>query len=578
MCASLLRRMTAHPLIVTVVAFDDTGDSAYRMAWPARDLATQEKSWGIVTVNANAAERFELARQADLLVLIQSNDLELLPIVKARRAAGKPTLVEYNDNFFEPPLWAPVARAWASPLLQALYCDFMLSADAVMTTSERLAQILRQRVGEIRDLTVIENYLPETSKTLDQLLAKKSSTPSLGWAGSLGHIADVLAFAPQFKRILAAVPQCKLHLMGNAALPGLLDLPADQLQFTAWSSIENYLNFWEEVQVGVIPLLTSGYNLCRSDVKAIEMGSRAVAIAASNAMPYEAFAKTSNIPLYDNFEALADAAIELLQSQDKRDQQLSKTFSYIIKDRIGVQSTQRHALYARLLSKNSSVGNSDFTGYKHIVGEAIARKPLAELIRRTQELLKSNQADQALTELRTQVQECPYDGDVVLLYIKCLLVSGSAQAINELALARARFPRDLRFELLELQVQIGNLDTLKDKWRDLLIRVGKNLPRYQAFCGEILNLIGAQLERAPGLIELAQSALEMFPQATSLRFRIAETLRKSGRDEEALNHFALLRDQKLQLPFLRELEVLDSGYLEAWITALQARRGDAVIN
>ena len=563
--------MSWNPLIVKVVSFDDTGDSAYRMRYPASDLAELDPSLSIVTVNADAAERFDLARQADLLVLIQSGDLELLPIVKARRAAGKATLVEYNDNFFEPPAWAPVARAWSSPLLHALYCDFMLSADAVMTTSQRLAQVLLERVGELRDLTVVQNYLPQAPPPIEQLLAKKTIYPSLGWAGSLGHVADLLSFVPQFQAILAALPDSKIHIMGNAALPGLLGLPSDRLVFTAWSSLEAYLKFWEDVRVGVAPLLPSAYNECRSDIRALELSSRAVALVLPDSAPYQEFSKACDLPLHGDLTALGAAAHNLLLHPQAATANASRAYSYVSANRIGVASTTRPQLYKRLLEKSRSEKIARKTGIEHVNGQPSVRMPLVELIRKTQELLKSGEADQALTILRSRVQECAFDGDVVLLYIKCLIVTGRADVQSELSLARARFPQDLRFELLAMQLLAGDEAAIVSSWGQLLDRISAQPDKFKAFGGEIVALLGAQLERFPALLKAALRGMELFPQAVSLRFRLAETLRRINEEQAALRQYELLREQKRQMPFLRDLEALDLGYLEAWVTALTAR-------
>ena len=566
--------MSWNPLIVNIVSLDDTGDSAYRMLNPARDMAALDPSLAVVTVNADAVERFELAHQADLLVLVQSGDVELLPIVKARRAAGRVTLVEYNDNFFEPPPWAPVARAWASPLLQALYCDFMLSADAVMTTSQQLAQLFRTRVGELHDLTVVQNYLSQSPPSFEMLQSKKTSYPSIGWAGSLGHIADILAFVPQFKLILEQVEHSKIHIMGNAALPGLLGLSSDRLVFTPWSSLEAYMNFWEEVRVGVAPLLPSAYNICRSDIKAVELSSRGVALALSDLVPYHEFAQSCGLKLHKDLSALGNAACELLADPGAASAAALRAYSYVEARRVGISATSRPQLYRRLLEKTRTEKTARQAGITHLTGEPRPRKPLAELIRKTQDLLKAGEADQALTVLRAQVQECPFDGDIVLLYLKCLVLTGRADAQNEIALARTRFPKDLRFELLEIQLSGGDGAILLQSWRVLLDRISAQPNNYSVFAGEVVALLGAQLERYPQLLETARRGLEIYPNAVSLRFRLAESLRRSNHEQAALGQYELLRDQKRQLPFLRDLEALELGYLEAWVTALTARLED----
>ena len=87
----------------------------------------------------------ELVQVADILVLQFVNDWELLSLCERRRAAGKITVFEANDYFFDLQPWNPIASQWLDRSLGELYGQLLRSADAVQTSTEELARHWRQR-------------------------------------------------------------------------------------------------------------------------------------------------------------------------------------------------------------------------------------------------------------------------------------------------------------------------------------------------------------------------------------------------------------------------------------------------
>ena len=81
------------------------------MRWPAEQVAKQNPDWRILNLPFSAEERYDWGLEADLLVLIQNSDIDFLPVIEMRRKLGRKTLVEYNDNFYEPQPWSPAAAA-----------------------------------------------------------------------------------------------------------------------------------------------------------------------------------------------------------------------------------------------------------------------------------------------------------------------------------------------------------------------------------------------------------------------------------------------------------------------------------
>ncbi|MDB5037829.1 MAG: hypothetical protein JWQ35_1357, partial [Bacteriovoracaceae bacterium] len=270
----------AHPLqeertIVQLVMIDETGDSYYRMRWPGRELSLMAPEWRVISLDASAKERFELGEKADLLILFQSHDQDLLPLISRRRAAGKKTLVEYNDHFYDSPVTSPAHEFWSSPLNWDIYERIMNDSDGVIVTGPGLKQLFSEKTK--KPIFEIKNQLPDPSLIpFEELWTDPAKELRLGWGGSMGHLPDLFSFLPVIRELISEIPHLKLYLMGNDAIPNYLDISPDRFHFVPWGSMESYFQFLESLHIGFAPLLDTPYNRCRSDIKAVEMSSRGV--------------------------------------------------------------------------------------------------------------------------------------------------------------------------------------------------------------------------------------------------------------------------------------------------------------
>ncbi len=271
--------------IVQLVLIDETGDSYHRMRWPGSILAEQAKNWRIINLDARAKERFQWAEHADLLVIYQSNDVDLFPIIAKRRALGLKTIVEYNDNFYAPPAASPVAKSWRSPLIWQTYERFMNEADALIVTGPGLQELFATKTNT--PIHILENQIAQIPDEFNANWPTADNPLLIGWAGSLGHISDFLFFLPTITKFVLNNPGTSLCVMGNNALPSFVKLPATQFSFTPWGTMEQYYDFWKKCHIGIAPLLDTPYNNCRSDIKALEISAHSSLPVLSKLLPYQ---------------------------------------------------------------------------------------------------------------------------------------------------------------------------------------------------------------------------------------------------------------------------------------------------
>ncbi|MFN8390705.1 MAG: hypothetical protein U0136_10480 [Bdellovibrionota bacterium] len=560
---------SSSPTIVQLVAIDETGDSYYRMRWPARELAAQAPDWRIINLDARAQERFRLAEEADLLVIYQSHDLDLLPVIRRRKAAGKRTLVEYNDNFYAPPPSAPVAEAWGSPVLWQAYERFMHESDGVIVTGPGLRELLSSKTKT--PIHILENLLPFRPSAFEELCAGKTDRINLSIAGSLGHMPDYLAVMPIVRQLLVQFPQITLHVMGNESLPTLLNLPAERLRFTPWGAMEQYYDFLKSVHIGLAPLLDTPYNRCRSDVKALELSAFGACPVVTKALPYQQFLAKTQAPAFGSLDELSTLIAELIEHPDNIQTIASRCHEYVSRERLGHSRAERKALYEAMLPKACSsfswpvgVGSHELAGTQ---GDLTSE---AKVLASAQDLARKNDHRAALKALVTALDSNPDLSTVAYAELKLLLTLRDIETFAARFRAhRERFPYDLRFEILGATLETDGDNQLR-AWSLIARRLRTSSRPYRNFFrAAVLAAFLDQLEKQPILMPLADVFLEIYPNHAPLHFMLAKLLESVGRTEEALRHAQWLIDFRDTADLNRDLSTTpEQAYLHTWAESL----------
>lgn len=269
-------------LIVQLCDFGNDGDSEYRIHEPARQLGALP---GVTALDCQYTYplALDLAREADVLVVHNNGDWDLLDICHRRRAAGKITVFEANDDLFDLHPWNPLAEHWANREVQDLYERLLRTADAVQASSEPLAGIWRRRGA--RNVKAFTNHLPQ----IELLPERPADRPfTIGWSGSPGHFADLLAVTPVLQRWLDQRPDVHLAIMTSRPADEFFRLDPARFRFAEFGSLSRYLRFLRNrLDVGIAPLLPTSYNRCRSDVKLLEYASNGVVGIYSDLDPYQ---------------------------------------------------------------------------------------------------------------------------------------------------------------------------------------------------------------------------------------------------------------------------------------------------
>jgi tetratricopeptide (TPR) repeat protein len=265
----MFEALEAELLIVQVCEFLDVGDGVYRFHTPSRALSRLP---GVAVVDCDLNHRLlpPLAEKADVLVLA-GFDWDWFPLLEQRRAAGRITIFEANDYYYDIQPWNPLSAKWLDRTIQDSFRQGLTLADAVQTSTEELARRWRERTQ--RPVAVFQNQLTE----VPPLPPLPDRPLTIGWGGSPGHFADWYHVAPVLEKWLRDHTDVHLAVMNHEFAKPFIQLPAERYHYTPFGALAEYLRFLRGLDIGLAPLLPTDYNRCRSDVKFLEYASQGVA-------------------------------------------------------------------------------------------------------------------------------------------------------------------------------------------------------------------------------------------------------------------------------------------------------------
>jgi tetratricopeptide (TPR) repeat protein len=266
-------------LIAQLTEFSAEGHGEYRVHGPARRLARQV---GVTVVDADPDHRWAdwLAAGADLLIL-HGLSPDYAPLAARRRAAGKATLLEASDDYFDPQPWSAYSVGWLDRGRQDQFWHLVAAVDAVQTSTPALAELWRPAA---RRVVVFGNHLPAVPP-----LGPRPDRPlTVGWAGSLTHLPDWYAIAPAVAGWVAAHPSARLAVMTDDAARDFVRRPAGRYAFRPPGSLADYEEFLRGLDVAVVPLLPAPFNRGRTDLKFVELAAHGVVGVFAAEGPYPA--------------------------------------------------------------------------------------------------------------------------------------------------------------------------------------------------------------------------------------------------------------------------------------------------
>jgi tetratricopeptide (TPR) repeat protein/glycosyltransferase involved in cell wall biosynthesis len=270
-------------------------DDRYRTEQPCRALG-ELGHVSVVSGSMHSPALIEsgLLDEADILVLCEASDPDLLPVIESRRRQQRLTAYEINSHLLSPP-----AESRTAPRARDL-----------------VARSLPQQLGRHADC--LQLATPALDARFAALNSRRAVFPSqlweappreprpgrpgvvIGWGGSRAHVDDLRWVIPALRGVLERHPEVHLTVMGDPGLgevlavgePGDADadvdvgLPPGRVTLVPAGTPSDYQAFLANVDIGLAPLLPTEFNRCRSDVRFLEYAAAGTLAVCSDLEPY----------------------------------------------------------------------------------------------------------------------------------------------------------------------------------------------------------------------------------------------------------------------------------------------------
>jgi glycosyltransferase involved in cell wall biosynthesis len=259
---------------------ETTGDFYYRTIAPGAGMACCEGVHVVNLVNFHRL-RSELMLDADVLVLNNICDADLLPVIRDRKARGKLTVYELCDDLgaLSPsnPMRAFYHQTNNLLLIKRLahYCD------ALQFSSPEL----KCKYGYLnRTCCVFPNQILAPPPARRQ---ESGEIVVIGWGGSIGHLHDMEKISDRLIHWIMSRDNVHLYLMCADPIWELFEaLPEDRKRRFATGSVDDYYSFVSHLDIGLAPLEDTAFNRSRSDVKFLEYAACGAVPVVQAAGPY----------------------------------------------------------------------------------------------------------------------------------------------------------------------------------------------------------------------------------------------------------------------------------------------------
>lgn len=356
------------PLLIAQVEppqHEGSGDYFYRTHAPGIAMA-QEDGVHVINITNQHRHKTEIMMRADVLILKNICDPDILPLIRGRKEKRKLTVYEIADDLNALQKWNPLYFFWKN--MENLKLGFRLAntCNALQVSTPELKKLY----GHLNEnCTIFPNQIlnipPE--KPL-----KKNNKLVIGWGGSHGHMEDMAEIARPLINWIITRPNVSLHLMCSEPIWKLFDsLPQHKKKWTLPGTLDDYYDFLKNVDIGIAPLKDYAFNRSRSDVKFLEYAISGIVPVMAHLEPY---IKSVNVDktgfLFKNTYELI-ASLNLLSEHPSLAQNIVKEArQYVIRERLQVQHGQDRLDYYRrhlkLPHRHDDGNERDITWFKEL--------------------------------------------------------------------------------------------------------------------------------------------------------------------------------------------------------------------
>ncbi|MGV8056578.1 MAG: hypothetical protein AB2L12_00885 [Smithellaceae bacterium] len=285
---------------------EEGGDYYYRTYAPSFSLS-RDKDIYVVNLSNISRKKEELLTCADILILKNICDPDILPVIAERKRTGKISIYEIADDLGAIPSWNPVYFFYQNKENVSLFKKTAVNCDAIQFTVNELRRIY----GYLNDRTAV--FPNQISIIPPQRKVASQEDLIIGWSGSHGHWEDIKEIAPVLINWLKEHRSVKLYLMCSEDIWNLFhQVPDRQKKLFPTGSLDNYYDFLRHLDIGLAPLNDTAFNRSRSDVKFLEYSISEVVPVLQDLTPYREYVRDGRTGILFNSPEKLISILDLL--------------------------------------------------------------------------------------------------------------------------------------------------------------------------------------------------------------------------------------------------------------------------
>jgi tetratricopeptide (TPR) repeat protein len=337
------------------------GDYFYRTHAPGIAMA-QKKDVFVVNVTNVHRKKDQIMREADVLVLKNICDPDILPLIRERKLHKKLTVYEIADDLSALQPWNPVYSFYKNKENLTLVYRLASCCDALQVTVPELKRLY----GHLnKHCKVFPNQILHVPQ---ERVLKESDEVVIGWGGSHGHLEDLEEIAKPLSNWVMNQSNVVLHLMCSDPIRKLFDsLPPHKKRHIPPGSIEEYYNFLAKIHIGIAPLKNTAFNRSRSDVKFLEYAVSGVVPVLAHMEPYLNSVNNGKTGfLYKDSKELIDILGRLIENASLSQKVAASARQYVMKERYQLKYAEDRIDFHLELLKSMNTG-------KHRNGRGVQR-------------------------------------------------------------------------------------------------------------------------------------------------------------------------------------------------------------
>ncbi len=347
-------------------ARDETsGDFYYRTVVPGVGMAYWD---GVYVVNLVSMHRLchRVMRDADILVLNNICDADLLPVIRGRKERGKLTIFEIADDIEAPPKASPASGFYQQSnnllLLKRLahYCDALQFGTPMLQSKYGY---LNSRTRVFPNQMLVEP-LERPDRTGEKVL--------VGWGGSISHYRDMARVSNHLVRWIVSRDDVDLCLMCSDEIWGLFEnLPAGRKRRFPVGSINDYYRFVSHLDIGLAPMEDTPFNRSRADIKALEYAAHgAVPVVQAIGQYLRCIEHGRTGFLFNTPDELVSTLDHLVSDASMRSRVAASAREYVLRERNALQHGKaRLDFYRGLIAETGEGGTPPVRGAADIFAE-----------------------------------------------------------------------------------------------------------------------------------------------------------------------------------------------------------------